>query len=452
MEARTIDIDGYESPGDLRLFVEIQGLLGASIPRLAGLATLTGMPASLDLLVGPFSFDSGDVTNFEVGYTGSESIGSLTVDAEIDTTTFGAIRGRAIISQAPRTLAISGEFGSQSNIHVANSDPIDVLSVQVTGLLMGNPASALVAFTNVPARIDLGLTGFGEDALGVPTLTYNGHGSSALDGLVQVEADLIEAFSLGGVTIPIAGDAYARFTNLGTDTTIQVNPDTSVQFSSSPDTDSIEVGAAIESSVPNIPINLQVFDELGFTGTLVGHVGAPTIQVGLELSISGLRSLSLSPSEVSYLTTGIQGDYDVLSIDAFDMFIDPDVELTLEVDGPLLLDFDISASIQEPFTGVRFHLADQVMRESGCVAVDVFGVGVGHVRFFTKPGKTATQVNHIDVFGVNGPQALNYIDPIPTPLGIDPALVSIAIDLLTVYVTNPFGDAEADYDPGFGGC
>ncbi len=458
LEEKHLTIDGYEPPAgnELELFVQLDDLLD-TIPHAAALVTLGGLPFALDLTVGPFNFVDGDVTEFEVGYTGSDSIGSLEVEAEADTTTtFGDLRGRAFLSRVPASATVSGEFGSLSEIHVDMSDPVDILSLQVTGLLQGNPASGLVAFTSVvPAHMDLTVKGFAEQALGVPTITYNGFGDSRLDGLIQIEADLIEAFSTGGVTIPVAGDAYAQITDLGANTTVVINPDKSVVFTSSPVTGSIALGATIESKVdPSIPLNLQVFDEFGFTGTLVGHVGAPKIHIGdFELSITQLVSLVLSPSNVTYLTTGITGNYNTLSIDIADVSIIPDVELTLKVDGPAFFDFNIGPIvINDEFTGIRFHVADQVLRESDCLAFSFGPVDVVHARIFTKPGKIATGLNSITVSGANGPQALNYIDPVPTPLGIDPALVSIGIDLLTVYVTDPFNDSEADYDVDFGGC
>lgn len=81
-------------------------------------------------------------------------------------------------------------------------------------------------------------------------------------------------------------------------------------------------------------------------------------------------------------------------------------------------------------------------------------------------GPTATDVNHIEVLGSNGRQSLNYIDPVPPlfgiptvidlPLGVEaiinPDLASVAINLLTAYLTHPFGNGNASYDGGLGGC
>lgn len=449
LATRTFSLGGYRPIGEpLRAFVQLDGLLN-QIGRLRALARIDGLPSPLDLTVGPFTFDTGDTTKLDVRYTASSPLGSIRVDADADTSTSaGNVRGRIAASGLPARLRVTGQFGSVSHLGVDNSGPIGSLSAQVTALLDGGPASGLVSFGHVPARMDLDISGFAGSELGLPTITYNGHGSSTLDGLVQVEADLIEGVSVGGVNIPISGDAWARVTNLGSDTRVIINDDKSVLLTSNPGTTALALGATVESSVPNQELNLPVFDELGFEGTLTGHVGAPTIHIGgLTLSIDGLRSLSLLPGDVTYLTTGIRGDYDHLAIDIADVFIDPDVELTLEVDGPGPANFDIEASIQAPFTGVRFHLSDNQMRRSGC-----FGIPVAHLNINTRPSQIRQGVNHIDVFGADGDQALNYIDPVPFPGGLDPALVSIGIDLLTVYVTKPLPNPEADFDPGFGGC
>ncbi|MGH9184495.1 MAG: hypothetical protein ACRD0U_01550 [Acidimicrobiales bacterium] len=467
-EDKRVVINGYEPPGGaLQVFVQLDGLI-TSVPHAAGLATLTGLPSSLDLTIGPFHFEDGDVTTIDVGYTGSASVGSLQVDAEASTTTqFGDLRGRAILSPVPASTHVTGEFGSVSNVHVELSAPIDVLSVQVTGLLQGNPASGLVAFTNIPANMDFDLRGFGEEALGVPTITYDGHGSSTLDGLVQVEADLIEAFATGGVTIPIAGDAWARITNLGTSTTIVINPDTSITMFSSPDTDAIELGASVETSVPPL-----IFDDLEvcneeidipgpinphFICTLDGHAGVPEARIdGLSLAINGLRSLNIRPSpSASYITTGLNGDYDTIVINIDEVYIDPDVDLTLTVEqvtGPDFTVIELPFVIDNPFTGVRFHLADNVLRTSGQFQFDVLGFGVACLTIRTLPGPIRTGVNSIVISGADGPQTLNYIDPMPFPGNLDPAIVSMGIDLLTAYFTHPFPEHEADFDPDLGGC
>lgn len=414
----------------------------------AMLATLIGLPAALDFDIRHVEAEKGSI---DVQYDASASIGTLLVQTEGEDASGRVVRARASVSPAAASLRMSGDFGAFTDVRYVASGPADQVSLQATAAAFGSLASGQASLTNVPVSARLNASAYGEDsALGVPDLGYDSS-SSSLDGLVHVERLLVEEVGPAPVG---AEELVLRFTNLGQATSIRNNPDGSVFLESFPATDQLAVGSSLNLSVPTIPVNLQVFDTNGFTGTLVGHVGAPTVHMGdLGLAISGLRSTALRPGNASYLSIGIQGDYDHLSLEPSDIFVDPDVELTLEVDGPRFLHFDIGPMvIQDPFTGLRFHLSDQVLRESGCVSVEVFGVGVSHVRIFTKPGKISTGINQIDVFGVDGPQVLNYLDPIPTPLGMDPDLTSIALDLTTVYVSDPFGDAEADYEPDFGDC
>ncbi|MGH9184493.1 MAG: hypothetical protein ACRD0U_01540, partial [Acidimicrobiales bacterium] len=79
LEDKRVIIEGYDPPGGaLQVFVQLDDLI-ASVPHAAGLATLTGLPSSLDLTIGPFNFEDGHVTTIDVGYTGSASVGSLQV-------------------------------------------------------------------------------------------------------------------------------------------------------------------------------------------------------------------------------------------------------------------------------------------------------------------------------------------------------------------------------------
>ena len=468
--AGTVRLAGYRpEAGSLRAYIRLDGLL-PQIPQLQALAALGGLPSPLDITLGPFSFDTDDVTKLDVGYQASSGIGSLQVDAELDTTTsFGDVRGRVRADGLPATLHVTGQFGSQSHVTVDDSGPVGRLFAQVTALLTGNPASGLADLSEIPAEIDLDVRGFGGEAVGVPTITYDGHGASTLDGLVQVEADLVRAFSFGGIDIPLAGDAWARIANLGSATTVRVNPDTSVNLSSTPGTDRLEMGGSVDSSVPDIPIDIpSLFDGNGFSGSLKGHVGAPVIHIGgLALRLEGLRTLAIQPGQAaSYLTTGLSGDYERLVIDVADVLLQPAVDLTLHIDTPSPLpDVDIPVVIDQQFTGLRFHLSDQQMRPSGCVTIDT-PAGVGHIDISTIPGPIATDVNHIEVLGNKGRQSLNYIDPVPPlfgrptvielPLGVEaiinPDLVSVAIDLVTAFLTQPFGGGDASVDGGLGGC
>jgi len=286
----------------------------------------------------------------------------------------------------------------------------------------------------------------------MPTISYTA-GASTLKGQVEVEAALIQAFSVGGVNIPVAGTVFAGFANLGGDTTIVVNPDTSVRVKSAPQTDELWVSASVDSKYDRLEIDKDpLFEGAGFTGTLKGHIGVPTIHVGtLRLDLTGLRDLTLHPgANLSYLTVGIEGDYDNLAIDVGDVNIVPDVDLTLHISTPIPLpDLNQTLKYDQAIHGLRFHLADQQLRQAAAIPItDIAGC----VKIDTVPGPTVTSVNHIDIKGSGGQQTLNYLDPDPPVAGLDPALIKLGLDLLTAYYTHPFTGNDVQYHPTVAGC
>ena len=88
---------------------------------------------------------------------------------------------------------------------------VKALLAQVTavdlGGVVGSTAPRLGRAHGRPKTIQLCLRGFGQDtSMGLSTVLY-GATASTLDGLVQVEADLVEASPIGDAGIPIAGNA-----------------------------------------------------------------------------------------------------------------------------------------------------------------------------------------------------------------------------------------------------
>ncbi|HKN53744.1 MAG TPA: hypothetical protein VJX66_14680, partial [Amycolatopsis sp.] len=296
LKNQKVTVGGLVSPGnELKAFVQLDGLV-KDVPHAAGLLTLSGLPSPLDLTVGPFTFPGNDVPRLDVGYTASGPLGTLGVVAEATTAKWGSLRGLAHFGTIPASAHVTGYFGSVSNVTVDDSAPIGDLRLEVTGVLPQGTASALVEVRDVPAKMSFDVHGFGKDALGVPTISYTA-GASTLKGQVEVEAALIQAFSVGGVNIPVAGTVFAGFTNLGGDTTIVVNPDTSVRVKSAPQTDELWVSASVDSKYDRLEIDKDpLFEGAGFTGTLKGDIGVPTIHVGtLRLDLTGLRDLTLHP-------------------------------------------------------------------------------------------------------------------------------------------------------------
>jgi hypothetical protein len=464
LKTKQVDLTDYQPRGGrLDAYVALDGLV-PKVPHAAGMVTLDGLPSTMDLTVGPFAPAGADPRGFDFAYDAHVPLGSVTAKVEASTDDYGTVYGLAQLSNTPAKVTVHGLFGSKSTVDVQASQGIGELVVATTADLDGKPASGRLDVTGVPARINLELTGFGKEGVGAPTIAYKATDAggqnpvSTLDGNVTVEAALIEAFSVGGVKIPLAGDAFAGFTDLGATTTVKLNEDTSIVIDSTPQTGSLDLGASVHTKYDTQPLNVDLFDKAGFTGTLTGHYGVPKLDIeDFQLTLSGIRKLELRPgAKLSYLTTGLRGDFDSIKIAFGGLTIEPDVLVHLHIanTGPDVYDEDLlSLGKDDTVHGVRFHLADQVMRPSG----KPIDLGVACVRVSTLPGQFATGENAITIDGTPGEEVvrtLNYADPIPTPGGIDPALVSMGLDLLTVYYTHPFDSppAEASYDVGAGGC
>ncbi|SDI71511.1 hypothetical protein SAMN05192558_11711 [Actinokineospora alba] len=466
LKTKQVDLTEYSpAAGGLRLYASLDGLVD-KVPHAAGLVTLSGLSPTLNhLTVGPFHPADADPRGFTYAHDAhGASLGGVDVRVEAKTADFGTVYGAANLSNVPGKVTVNGLFGSKSTVRAVASEGIGSLTAHVTAALQGNPASGRLSVTDVPAKLDFEITGFGKGAVGAPTITYNGKtaadaAQSTLDGSAEIEGDLIKAFPIGGVNIPLAGNAYAGFTDLGATTTVVLNEDTSVAVDSTPKTAELKLGATVHTSYAVQQIDLEVFNEdtpVGNAkGTLTGHAGVPKIEIeDFQLVLSGFKRIRFVPgANLSYLTTGIEGDFEKVYLKFGGLTIEPDVDLKFHVDIPgpdqeVKLKLDKSNTIK----AIRFHLADQELRLSR-----KFDFSLACLAVSTLPGKFATSENEITIDGTPGQtvrRTLNYLDPVPSPLGIDPKDMSFGIDMLTAYYTHPFNEpaARAAYDWSAGGC
>ncbi|MEU4767608.1 hypothetical protein AB0H12_30580 [Actinosynnema sp. NPDC023794] len=467
LKTKQVDLTGYSPAGGaLRLYASLDGLVD-EVSHAAGMVTLSGLSPTIDhLTVGPFHPAEADPRGFTYAHDAhGASLGG--VDARIEATTadYGTVYGAAGLSNVPGKVTVDGIFGSKSTVRSVASEGIGSLTAHVTAAFQGGPASGRLSITDVPAKLDFEVAGFAAGAVGAPKLGYRGRSAadaaqSTLDGSVEVEADLIKGFPIGGVDIPLAGNAFAGFTDLGAETTVVPNKDTSIAVDSTPKTGELKLGATVHSAYPVQQIDLEVFNQdvpvLGNArGTLTGHAGVPKIEIDdFQLVLTGFRRVRFLPgAELSYLTTGIEGDFERIFLKFGGLTIEPDVDLTFHVDIPgpdqeVKLKLDRSNTIH----GIRFHLADQELRLSR-----KFDFSVACLAVSTLPGKFATSENEISIDGQPGQtirRTLNYLDPVPSPIGIDPKDMSFGIDMLTAYYTHPFTEppARAAYDWSAGGC
>jgi hypothetical protein len=457
-EAGTVDLVGLHPTGTLKVYAELAGLLGSSLPRVRALATITGLPSELDLKVGPFGADPADPTKFRAGYAASDGLGHLQVDADADTTSsLGTIRGQLIASNLPKSVSVTGTFGSQSHIDVVDPGGIGELRVQATATLGGVPGSALIDFTDIPSAMHLDVgsadTGNGVNA---PEFTYIGCQNNSnpcnapantLDGLAQVDAQLSQ--NVGPASVGTDG-AFFRFTNLGSDTKVRLNPTNyHLDITSEPVTDSFQLGLNIQvGDIPNQDFSEQVFDFLATQGYVEGHYGLRPSHIGdIEISIQNLHSLLLQPGAapfglpalVGLLFPGLTGDYGTFSMNMFDVDINPDVFVKFRVNDPLGFDHDLASyTLPGHIDSFVFH---KYRQDHPANIFTVSFVGVVCFNVTAVPRPTGKSSNGVTLSGSDGPQTFNFID-------FNDDLPDLLVDVLSAYMS-PFGH---NFDYNVDGC
>jgi hypothetical protein len=457
-QAGTVDLVGLHPTGTLKVFAELDGLLGGDLPRVRALATIDGLPPLLDLKVGPFGADPADPTKFRAGYSASHGLGHLQVDADADTTSsLGTIRGQLIASNLPQSVSVAGTFGSQNHIDVVDPGGIGELRVQATATLGGVPGSALVDFTDIPGAMHMDI-GSADTAQGVnaPQFTYVGcqdnsnpctSPANTLDGLVQVDARLSANVGPGSVG---TNGAFFRFTNLGGDTKVRLDTaNYHLQLTSVPQTDSFQLGLNIQiGDIPNQDFSEQIFDFLDTQGYVQGHYGLRPSHIGdIEMSVDNLKSLLLQPGAapfglpalVGLLFPGVSGDYGTFAMNMFDVDVNPDVYVKIHVSPPVVPDFDpVDYTLPSHIDSFFFHKYD--MNGPGNILTVSF-IDVVCFNVTQEPRPRGKSANGVTLSGSDGPQTFNFID-------YNDELPDLLVNVLSAYMS-PFGHK---FDYNVDGC
>ncbi|OKI57966.1 hypothetical protein [Micromonospora sp. CB01531] len=148
--ARTVVFTGYRPPAaPLQAYLRLAGLVD-SLPDVRALASLSGLPAELDMTVGPVEVAGGSI---DFRYTASAPLGSLRFDADVTTTdqAFPVVRGRATIGRLPATMHVNGTVGDRTTVAVRNSAAVDSVGLTVTNASTGYLTASV---TGVPATVD----------------------------------------------------------------------------------------------------------------------------------------------------------------------------------------------------------------------------------------------------------------------------------------------------------
>lgn len=455
----TIDVaaDRYSFTGydpvvdELNIYVADEVFVPDPVTRARALVTLTGLPQGIDFTLGPINTDD----TIEIGWQSDvESAGRLDVHADAaGVPIFGDVNAEAVIDPIPGELSFEGEFGAQSDITVDNSTAIDELRVVATGTFQGNPASAGIEFTDVPAQFDI-TTDISGVGLTVPNFSYSSE-DSTLDGLFGVDGQF--AVETGPVTATLS-TTWFRFTDLGGDFDAALDGEQALHITSVPVTPRIELhtGLAVEG-IADVNVDETLFEVPGglADGRLKGHYGFDDSSIGdLSFVITDLADLRVRPAAISGLPGGgdlprelgwlfpgfDQGAYGTVNLGVDEVDLRPDIDLSFVIDPAVGGDIEIVRLQVGPSDFLVFHLYDQNLRTILEVQIVLPPVPPSPIpiplclALDARPSRLASQSNGIVIDSQNGDQMVSFLD-------VGDQLPNLGVDLLAYFVS-PYANPE----------
>ncbi|WP_054044260.1 hypothetical protein [Alloactinosynnema sp. L-07] len=455
---KSFAFSGYTPVVDqLEFYVDDRVFVPAPLTRARAKVILKGLPQAITFTLGPIKVDDGLDFAYDAGV---QKITSIQVHAEaFGVPVLGNARALATLDPAPGKVHVKAKFGKTATVSVDNSTAINELSLRATGVYDNNPASAIVKFTDVPAKFSITTA---PKAAGVtaPNFVYSSP-ASTLDGLFAVEARLMT--DVDPVQAGISGISF-RFQDLGGDTKITLQDDTSLKFTSTPRTPLIEFHTGLlVSGMARQSVDKELFEYAGgfFTGHLRGHYGFGASRIDdLGFKIHGIGDLTIRPAKipfddenkvpraVGYLMPAFDsGDYDRVELGAAGIDIKGDVALDFKIERPSPFPDAYHEVLNLGHTNVlQFHRYDQQFRPiSDKLQLKALGADLGCLQLSTRPGKVATGTNGIVIRAADGQQMVNFLDP-------GDAVEDYLIDLLAKFAS-PFPNAELDIsDWNLGSC
>ncbi|SFB63438.1 hypothetical protein SAMN05216266_13510 [Amycolatopsis marina] len=440
----------------LELYVADSVFTPAPLTGARAKVELTGLPQGIDFTLGPITLDDG----VDIAYDASvERVGSIEVHAEAyDVPEFGTARALAQLDPIPGKVRITGKFGQASDISVENSTSVQNLLLKASGTFEGTSATGVVQFQDVPSKfgITTDVTGAG---LTVPNFAYRSP-ASTLDGLFGLEGRLVR--ETGPVEAGISGVSL-NFTDLGGETDVRLNQDSSVTLTSSPKTSLLEFHTGLlVGPMDRAEVNEELFSYAGgfFTGHLRGHYGLGESSIDdIGFAIHDVGDLTVRPGKIPFGSGDVppaagylmpafdEGDYDRVELGTSGVDLRPDVDLTFTIERPTPFPDAFEESVVlAPTDTIQFHRYDQEYRPvSSKLQLFVGPADLGCLELSSRPGKVATGANGIVVRGADGQQMVNFLDP-------GDAIPDYAIDLLAKFLS-PFADATLDVsDWNLGSC
>jgi hypothetical protein len=449
---------GYQPSGPLDLYVADSAFVPAPLTGGKVWATLADLPSSAGFTFGPVT--TGATT--EIKYSSDvASAGRLTLRAEAyGVPVFGTARALAVADPIPGSMDIKATIADDSDVKVVNSVPINDLSVTATGTFDGSPASGLVDFTGIPKSMEFKAGGFrGGSGEHAPTVTYSAD-DSTLSGTFHVEARLAQKFDASAVGL---SDAYAHFAQLGKSfTATYVDAQKQVRLDSTPDTGQFQLGLSVfTTDIPNQPAPTDdLFSVAGglITGNLEGHWGVRQSTVSLLVSANDIGELIVQPGRqntglplgislpdwMGLFFQGFSGTYGSVDLQAYDVDLNPDVDINFRVEKPGVDLFDQRLTLTPSHQLYMHHYR---MDRTTTTPFDIkeAGLTIGCLKLNTMPGADIPpQAGSLHLDPSQGPQIVSILDP--------GGQVPEYVLNLFAYATSPFAPISYTTDWSVGGC
>ncbi|KPH99553.1 hypothetical protein OK074_0682 [Actinobacteria bacterium OK074] len=448
----------YEPSGQLDLYIADSAFVPAPLTGGRVWATLADLPGSAGFTFGPVT--TGATT--EIKYSSDvASAGRLTLRAEAyGVPVFGTARALAVADPIPGSMDITASIADDSDVKVVNSVPIKELSFTATGTFDGSPASGLIDFTGIPKSMEFKAGGFrsgsGEHA---PTVTYHAD-DSTLGGTFHVEARLAQRF---GTSAAGLSDAYAHFEKLGKAfSATYVAAQKQVQLRSVPTTGQFQLGLSVfTEDIPNQPVPTDdLFSVAGglITGNLEGHWGVRQSNVSLLVSADDVSELNVQPGRqntglplgislpdwMGLFFQGFSGTYGSVDLQAYDVDLNPDVDINFRIEKPGVDLFDQRLQLT-PSKQLFMHHYRMDYTTTTPFDIEEAGIPIGCLKLNTKPGADIPrQADSLHLDSAEGPQIVSILDP--------GGQVPEYVLNLFAYATSPFAPISYTTDWSAGGC
>lgn len=434
---------------DLDLYLQFDKVLAVPMRLKVG---AKGLPAQVpNLVLGPFTMDKpkepepdgdcddtndpaqgNDLAHLKVKYSSDAAtvMDELTLHGSIDIDGFGPLLLAGTIGKVPGTLDLDAWWGKKTKIKLANSAAVDLLDLRASMILNEDWADGLLRFTEVPADVDIVIDAEQSKGLTMPLFSYDGHGSSGLDGFFAIEGRLISKACPGVGDYLEIPKFWVKLENAGADTRFGIGAGGDIQLTSTPAATKVEAHAPIvipefteKSFVTYVPIpdpvngSLTLYGRAGMKKSIIKDVGLTMTDLnGLKI-LPGAKPVEDLPDWFGWLFPGVTEADDGkgygtlgLTMDGFD--IQPDLVVGMKIDLGEIGESHKEARLR-PLEAINFHRYDGewLTADAEEIPPDPFPP-LACVKLQIRPRHAEAAENRLEFKGADGPQTFTFLDPV----------------------------------------